>query len=114
MANRYADEFSESRFLKKAQRVAKVAGREVLEKGLWLYYAFPSAPPWARGTILGALGYFISPLDAIPDVVPVAGYTDDLAVIVAAVAVLGTRIDDDVRAKATERLRAWGLVEEEC
>ena len=112
MARRYADDYSEDRFLKKARRVAKVAGREVLEKGLWLYYAFPSAPPWARGTILGALGYFISPLDAIPDVIPGAGYTDDLGILLAAVAVLGTRIDDDVRRKANERLRAWGLEED--
>lgn len=111
MAIQYADEYSESRFLEKVRRVAKVAGREVLEKSLWLYYAFPSAPPWARGAILGALGYFIAPLDAIPDLIPGAGYTDDLGVLVAAVLVLGSHIDDRVRRQASERLRTLGFDE---
>ena len=109
MARDYSAAFSESEFLPKARNVAKRAGREVLEKGLWLYYAFPNVPKWAQGTIIGALGYFVSPLDALPDVIPGVGYTDDLGVLIAAVAVLGMRIDDEVRRKASEKLREWGM-----
>lgn len=43
--------------------------------------------------ILFALGYFIWPADVFPDVVPVAGYTDDAGVIAWAVASLGSALD---------------------
>ena len=107
MAIQYADEYSESRFLEKVRRVAKVAGREVLEKSLWLYYAFPSAPPWARGAILGALGYFIAPLDAIPDLMPIVGYTDDLGVLVAALAAVMAYVTPDAMERAARKAREW-------
>ena len=49
------------------------AGKEVIEKALILYYCLQDddTPAWAKTTIIGALGYFISPIDAIPDLVPV-------------------------------------------
>jgi uncharacterized membrane protein YkvA (DUF1232 family) len=43
--------------------------------------------------IIGALVYFVSPIDAIPDLTPVVGYIDDAAVIAAAVARLGHALD---------------------
>jgi uncharacterized membrane protein YkvA (DUF1232 family) len=43
--------------------------------------------------ILFALGYFIWPADVVPDVIPVAGYTDDAAVIAWAVASLGNALN---------------------
>jgi uncharacterized membrane protein YkvA (DUF1232 family) len=53
------------------------------------------------------LGYFISPIDAIPDVIPFVGYSDDLGVLVAAVATVSTYITDDVKAKAKAKLQDW-------
>ena len=96
---------------KKCQRAAKVAGAEVVQKALWLHFAAQSdkTPAWAKGVIYGALAYFLLPTDVIPDFLPAVGYSDDLGALVAAVATVSMHIDDEVKAKADERLRAWGL-----
>ena len=78
------------------------AGKEVLETALRLYYALvdDDTPNWARAVIIGALIYFVSPVDAIPDVIPVVGFSDDLAVMVAAVATVAAHIKPEHREKA--------------
>ena len=100
---------AESSFWANARAVAARAGREVLEKVLWLYYAAqkPEVPAKAKTVIWGALAYFIVPLDAIPDVVGPVGYTDDLAILTTALAVVATHIDAGVRAQASAKLRDW-------
>ncbi len=61
-------------------------------RALWRYMNDGSVS-WARKSIvIGALIYFISPIDAIPDLVPVIGYLDDLGVIVAVMKFLGKEI----------------------
>ncbi len=107
--NEYEDAFSESGFWSKLRRYARVAGREVVEKALLLFYAMQEekAPAWAKATIAGALGYFIVPLDAIADLTPAVGYADDLGVLVLAVAAVATYINDDVRAKTARRMQQW-------
>ena len=104
-----AEEFNEAGFWRKVQRYALDAGREVIEKALWLYYAAQSArtPAWAKSVIYGALAYFVLPIDAIPDVVPAAGYTDDLGALAAAVATVISFIDDDVKACTRDTMKAW-------
>ena len=47
------------------------------------------------------------PLDAIADLTPAVGYADDLGVLVLAIAAVATYINDDVRAKAAAKMRAW-------
>ena len=42
-------------------------------------------PAWAIATIIGAIIYVVSPIDAVPDIIPVAGWLDDGAVVAAAV-----------------------------
>jgi uncharacterized membrane protein YkvA (DUF1232 family) len=102
-------EFSEESLWDKLARFARVAGEEVVEKVLWLYFVLlkPETPVWVRGTIVGALAYFIWPADAIPDVLPVAGYTDDLGVLTAAVGYLAMYIDEDVKARARRKMEDW-------
>lgn len=101
--------YSERDFWLKLTRFALSAGRELVEKALWLYYAAesPSTPRWAKATVYGSLAYFILPLDVIPDVLPIAGYTDDLAVIGAAVGAIAFNIDATVRAQAAATLERW-------
>ena len=103
------DNFDDTSFWDKLSRYARVAGREVIEKALWLYYAAQSSstPQWAKSVIYGALVYFILPVDAIPDVIPLAGYTDDLGALAAAVASVALYIDEEVRQKATRKLADW-------
>jgi len=105
----FSKDYSENTFWDKVKSFATVAGKEVIEKALQLYYALqqPSTPVWAKTVIVGALGYFISPIDAIPDVVPMIGFADDLGVLAAAIATVAIYITDDVKAKAAEKLEAW-------
>lgn len=57
-------------------------------------YMFNSDVPWYRKSIvLGALIYFISPLDSIPDFIPFAGYLDDLGVVTAVLKFLGKELN---------------------
>jgi uncharacterized membrane protein YkvA (DUF1232 family) len=101
--------YSEDSLRKKLSRHARAAGEEVVERALQFHYALqkPELPTWARARIIGALGYFVLPLDAIPDIVPGAGYVDDLGVLALAFLTVANHIDDDVRAKARTRLRRW-------
>lgn len=105
----HADNYSPSRLWDKLRRAARRAGYEVLEKALWLYYAAerPETPAWAKSTAWGALGYFILPMDAIPDFILGTGYTDDIGVLTLAVATLINYIDADVRQRTTQQLQRW-------
>ena len=106
---RSVPEYSDQRLRGKLARHAVAAGREVVEKVLWLYYASrrPDVPRWAKLTIYAALAYFILPLDAIPDFTPLAGYSDDLGALSAALLTLARYVDDEVKAKARHRLQTW-------
>ena len=55
--------------------------------------------------IYGALGYFISPIDVIPDFIPVVGFTDDIGVLAAAVVMAASYIDAEAKAKADAACR---------
>lgn len=103
------DAYREASLWRKLARQAGRAGRGVVEMALQLHYAArrPDTPAWARRTAYGALAYFILPLDAVPDWLLAVGYTDDLAALSLAVATLAAYIDEDVRAQARARLRAW-------
>lgn len=107
--NEFEDAFSDSGFWAKLQRYALMAGREVVEKALLLYYAMQEekAPAWAKATIAAALGYFIVPLDAIADLTPAVGYADDLGVLALALAAVARYINEDVRRKTADKMHAW-------
>ncbi len=101
--------FNSNQLWKKLSAVASRAGRELVEKTLWLHYAAqqPQTPVWARTVIYGALAYFVMPLDAIPDLLPAVGLTDDLAALTAAIATVSMYIDDDVKSRTRQRMRQW-------
>lgn len=107
--NPYQQEYSEQAFWDKLKKYAKAAGATVLEPALKMYYAGtdPATPAWARTVIIGALGYFISPLDAIPDLTPVVGFSDDLGVLAMAMATVAAHITAEHSAKAREKLQQW-------
>lgn len=103
------EEYSDSGFWEKVKNYALQAGKEVIEKALWLYYAAqrPETPAWAKTVIFGALAYFISPIDAIPDITPIVGYTDDLGALAAAVAMVSAYINQEVKEKAAQKIKEW-------
>jgi len=59
-----------------------------------VYYSArdPETPMAAKGIMMGALAYFVLPIDAIPDIFAGIGFTDDAAVIAALIATLGANI----------------------
>lgn len=108
---RYAGSYSDQALFDKLGGFARAAGRELVEKALTLYLVLrdPGTPRWAKSTILGALGYLIVPLDAIPDFIPAAGLTDDLGVLVLALGAVATSITPRIRQaarRATDRVFA--------
>lgn len=105
----YAAEYSDESFRAKVVAFALKAGRQVIRLALTLYYCLQDedTPKWARTVIVGALGYFVFPADIIPDFVPGAGYSDDLAVLVAAVASVLVHIKPEHRRQAEERMKEW-------
>lgn len=116
MTKDFYPHYSEDSLKAKIARFARVAGRELIEKVLILYHTLraPSTPKWARAAILGALGYFISPIDTLPDLIPGVGYTDDLTVIVAALVTVASHITPEIKAKAREQVaRIFGEVAED-
>jgi uncharacterized membrane protein YkvA (DUF1232 family) len=71
----------------------------------WYCTRDPATPRRVRVTLMLALGYFVLPVDAIPDILPLLGFTDDAAVIAAAIAAVAGSISDLHRAKAQETLK---------
>ncbi|OPA73304.1 hypothetical protein BVG16_29305 [Paenibacillus selenitireducens] len=84
-------------------KTKKFAGKIPFTKdAIAMYYCAVDAqtPLWAKGIAFGALAYFISPLDAIPDALIGLGFTDDAAVIVAGIKAISGQITDEHRGKA--------------
>ena len=94
----------ERAFWKKLARVvARVSFAEDLVAAL--YCALDrQTPGYVRATLLGALAYFLMPADTIPDFLMVLGFTDDAAVLAAAVAAVGRHLQPEHREAARERL----------
>jgi len=71
------------------------------------YCAFDRETPLAvRGALLGALAYFVLPTDAIPDIVPMLGFTDDAAVLAGAIKFVSEQIKPEHRVAAQSKLSA--------
>lgn len=106
---KYSRLFSENRLLNKIHTYFKEAGLKTVYSALLLFYSFTrkETPVWAKNIILGVLGYFISPIDAIPDLTPILGYTDDLGVLSFGLVTIACYINDDVRIKARKKLKSW-------
>ena len=102
-------EFSEESFWEKLAKYAKKAGKEVVEKALYLYYVAesPDTPIAVKAAIYSALVYFILPLDAVPDGIPIVGYTDDLGALSAVFIAVSMHITPEIENKVAEKLKEW-------
>lgn len=107
--NKFNTSYSEDSFWEKVKSHAKSAGEEVLTVALKMYFAAidSDTPAWAKATIYSALGYFILPIDAVPDMLPAVGYTDDLGVLAAAFTAVAVHIKDRHVKEAKETLARW-------
>lgn len=62
----------------------------------------------AKASIVLALLYFISPIDAIPDIILALGYTDDAGVIATTLLIIKSQLKPEHYAKASESLSTEG------
>lgn len=98
--------YSPSRLWKKLAKIGRFAGEKTLLTALILFYCLrdKDTPAWAKGVIVGALGYLILPTDLVPDLIPGAGLSDDWTALVTALGTVAAYIKDEHKAKARARL----------
>ena len=101
----YQSEYSDSKFWAKIQKLIIKAGRKIVYQALLLYYVLksPDVPYQQKMLIIGALGYLICPTDFIPDVVPVVGYSDDLAVLGTIIKTVSDNITPEIKKQAQDK-----------
>lgn len=106
---KYASFFTDDKFWHKLARAFKKAGIKVVYAALVLFYSLqdPRISKRDKALIIGALGYFILPLDLLPDFLPAVGFTDDLAALLLAFYKVHRCITPEVREKAEAKLRQW-------
>ena len=102
----YGKDYSEESFFEKILGYAKAIGANLMYKALQLYFVLqkPGVPATEKAIIIAALGYLISPLDFLPDIVPVVGYSDDAVAVGLAIVKASMYIDEEVNRQAKQKL----------
>ena len=105
----YQSNYSESGLWKKVKSVAKKAGIKTIYMVLLLHYVLksPDVPLEDKAKIYGALGYFILPIDLIPDFIPAVGYSDDVAALAFALHAVWKNVTPEIKEQAQRKLKEW-------
>ena len=83
--------------------IAKKAGKIIIQNALTLYYTLNSdAPKWVKVIIAIALAYLVAPIDSIPDLIPVLGFSDDLGLLITVLSKIAIHIKDEYRQQARQ------------
>lgn len=103
----YRTSYSSTRLSEKIRNCALKAGAKVIEYVLILYYTAidPNTPNKDKAIIYSVLGYFILPLDAIPDGIPLIGFTDDVSALIWGCAAVAKNITLQIREKAQNKVQ---------
>ena len=103
---KYKENYSESKLWDKVKSVAKKAGVKTTYIVLLLFYILksPDATKEDKAKICGALGYFILPLDLVPDAVPMFGFADDLSALAWALHTVWKNITPEIKQQAQKKL----------
>ena len=106
---KYKPYFTNKGFVEKISTIAKRAGVKLVYAALILFYTLESdkVSVKEKAIIIGALGYLISPLDVVPDAIPIAGLSDDLAVLIYVLHKVWGGVSDEVKMKAKVKLNQW-------
>ena len=108
-SDKYSKYYSDDSFWKKLRRFAGKAGVKVAYVALLLYYMLvdEAIDMKSKMTIVAALGYFIFPIDLIPDFAPLIGFTDDFSVLMVAYSIVKVEVNNSHRLKARKTLGEW-------
>ena len=106
---KYAKYYSEQLFWNKVTKHAKNAGIKVVYAALVLFYAMKSMDVSIKTkvSIAAALDYFILPTDAIFDLTPVIGYSDDLGILLFVLSKVASSIIPESKIKALQKISEW-------
>ena len=101
----YEKHFSESELWNKIAKIGKSIGAAIIYPVLLLFNLLKSSETdlKEKTMIIGALGYFILPLDLIPDAIPTAGFTDDMAALGAIISALASCITIELQNEAKQK-----------
>lgn len=109
MNDEFGKHYTEKGFWEKLGHHLLAIGRQGIMDALILYYTLQDpegkVPKWAKGIVIGALGYFIFPVDAVPDFIPAVGFVDDLAVLASALATIAVNIPQEARDRAEAKMK---------
>ena len=106
---RYKSAYSEKGLMTKISRFAKKAGLNTTYYVLLIYSMLVSSAISLadKAIVVGALGYFISPLDVIPDVILGTGFVDDASVLALALGAVVNSITPSIKKAAKKHLHKW-------
>lgn len=109
MNGEYSKYYSEIWLWEKIKKFSKAAGSKVIYAVLLLYYAMKDSNVSIKTKlyIAAALGYFILPTDAIFDLTPIIGYSDDLGVLLFALKQISSAITPAVKENARNKIAEW-------
>lgn len=112
---KYTSYFTEGKFWDKIKEVAKKVGLKTTSYALILYYVLKKdeVPLTDKMLITGCLGYFILPLDLVPDLMPVVGYSDDVAGMLFAVKRCMNYVDYEIKENVSDKLVSWFNIEKD-
>lgn len=107
--NKYAKSFKEKDFIPSVKNKIKSLSAPLVYTALLMFYAFRSdkTPSWAKKIIMGMLGYLITPIDILPDLTPVVGYTDDLGILSFGIVTIACYITKDIKSLSKEKTIKW-------
>lgn len=106
---KYRKHYTDTSFWDKLKRYSKAAGMKVVYPALLLQYMMKSedVPLKVKLILSAALGYFILPVDFIPDFAPLIGFADDLGVLLLVLRQMAVHITPEIRKNAREHLSKW-------
>jgi uncharacterized membrane protein YkvA (DUF1232 family) len=106
---KYREQYSDASFWDKLKRYAKAAGMKAVYPALLLHYMLKSdgVPVKAKLVLSAALGYFILPIDFIPDFAPLVGFADDVGVLLMILKQMATYVTPEIKGQARSHLRKW-------
>ena len=109
MKQKYSKYYSEKSLWEKIKKFSKAAGVQVVYAALLLYYAMSDKNTSVKSRLLiaASLGYFILPTDAILDLTPIIGYSDDLGVLLFALTQIASSITPEIKEKARNKVNEW-------
>ena len=109
MNDEYSKYYSEKSLWEKIKKFSKAAGAKVIYAVLLLYYAMKDSNVSLKTKlfIAASLGYFILPTDAIFDLTPIIGYSDDLGVLLFALKQISSAVTTEVKENARKKIAEW-------